>query len=175
MGSQRVELDWATSLYPHVGFPEGFPGGSVVKNPPASTGDAGLILRSGRSPGGVGGNPPQYSCQENSMDRGAWRATVPRVAKGKMQLSAMTVFRWCSASLSRFGGKGVDSEPVFMSHRETVICLFIYGAARIWIQVCWSVLRSKFVGSRDNKIYFSTLNWKSSLTCTEKILWLPTV
>ena len=52
-----------------------------VKNPPANaggTGDAGLILGSGRSPGGGNGNPVQYSCLENPMDRGAWRATVNR-------------------------------------------------------------------------------------------------
>ena len=58
---------------------KGFPGGSVVKHPPASaaaTGDVGLVLGSGRSPGGGNGNPPQHSCQENLIDRGAWWATV---------------------------------------------------------------------------------------------------
>ena len=47
----------------------------MVKNPPANTGDirdAGLIPGSGRVPGGGYGNPLQYSCLENSMDRGAW-------------------------------------------------------------------------------------------------------
>ena len=61
----------------------------VVKNPPASAGDirdAGLIPESGRSPAGGHGNPLQYSCLENSMDRGAWRATVHRVAKSRTQL-----------------------------------------------------------------------------------------
>ena len=51
----------------------------MVKNPPASAGDArdvGLILGSGRSPGGGNGNPRQYFCLGNSMDGGAWRATV---------------------------------------------------------------------------------------------------
>ena len=43
----------------------------------------GSIPRSGRSPGGGHGNPPQYSCLENTMDRGAWRATVHRVAKSQ--------------------------------------------------------------------------------------------
>ena len=56
-------------------------GGTVVKNPPASAGDAGLIPGSGRSPGGGNGNLLQYSCLENSMDRGAWWATVTGVAK----------------------------------------------------------------------------------------------
>ena len=58
-------------------FEEGFPGGSVVKNPPASAGDtrdAGLIPGSGRSPAGRNVNPLQYSYLENPMDRGAWRA-----------------------------------------------------------------------------------------------------
>ena len=59
----------------------GFLGGSVVKNPSANTGDLGSVSGSGRSPGGVNGNPPQYSCLRNPMDRGAWRATVHGVAK----------------------------------------------------------------------------------------------
>ena len=59
----------------------GFPGGSVVKNPPANAGDAGSIPASGRSLGGGHGNPLQYSCLENFMKRGAWRATVHEVTK----------------------------------------------------------------------------------------------
>ena len=56
----------------------------MVKNPSASAGDArdlGLIPGLGRSPGGGHGNPLQYSCLENSMDRGAWRAPDHRVAE----------------------------------------------------------------------------------------------
>ena len=49
---------------------EGFLGGPVVKNPPANAGDAGLIPGSGRSPGAGNGNPLQYSCPGNPMDRG---------------------------------------------------------------------------------------------------------
>ena len=49
----------------------GFPGGSVVKNLPANAGDTGLVPGSGRSPGVGNGNLLQYSCLENSMDRGA--------------------------------------------------------------------------------------------------------
>ena len=58
----------------------------VVKNPPANAGDVrevGLILGSGRSPGGGHGNPLHYSCLENPMDRGAWWATVHGVAKSQ--------------------------------------------------------------------------------------------
>ena len=64
----------------------GFLGGSVVKNLPANTGDikdTGSILGLGRSPGGGHGNPLQYSCLENPMDRGAWQAIVHRVAKSQ--------------------------------------------------------------------------------------------
>ena len=59
----------------------GFPGGSVVKNLPANAGDSGLIPGSERSPGEGNGNPLQYSCLENPMDRGAWRATVHGVSE----------------------------------------------------------------------------------------------
>ena len=53
-----------------------FPGDSVVKNPSANAGDADLIPRSGRSPGGGNCNPFQYSCLGNAMDRGTWWATA---------------------------------------------------------------------------------------------------
>ena len=60
-------------------FTNGFPGGLLVKNPPAKAGDEGSIPGSGRSPGGVNGNLLQNSCLENPTDRGAWLATVHRV------------------------------------------------------------------------------------------------
>ena len=65
----------------------GFPGGSVVKDPPANAGDAGnvdLTPGSGRSPGEGNGNPLEYSSLENSMGRGAWRATVHGVTKSQI-------------------------------------------------------------------------------------------
>ena len=61
----------------------------MVKNPTANAGDVrdvGSIPGSERSPGGGHGSPLQYSCLENPMDRGAWRATVHSVAKGLIQL-----------------------------------------------------------------------------------------
>ena len=70
-----------------IGHPnEGFPVGAVVKNPHANAGDArdmDLIPGLGRSPGGGHGNPLQYSCLENSMDRGAWQAIVHGVTKSR--------------------------------------------------------------------------------------------
>ena len=62
----------------------GFPVGTVVQSPPANAGnarDTGSISGSGRSPGVGNGNSLQYSCLENSMDRGAWWATVHGVTK----------------------------------------------------------------------------------------------
>ena len=57
----------------------------MVKNLPAN---AGSVSGFGRFPGGGNGNPFQYSCLENPMDRGAWRATVHGVAKSQTRLSA---------------------------------------------------------------------------------------
>ena len=63
----------------------GFPPGLLVKNLPANAGDVGLIPgRLGRSPEGGNGNPLQYSCLGNPMDRGVWQATVLRVAKSQI-------------------------------------------------------------------------------------------
>ena len=68
----------------------GFPGASVVKNLPANAGDAGSIPSLGRSPGGGSGNPLQYSCLGNAMDKGAWRAINHGVAKSQTRLSDWT-------------------------------------------------------------------------------------
>ena len=64
----------------------GFPGGLAGKNPPANTGHAGLIPGWERSPEGGNSYPLQYSCLENPMDKGAWRAIVHRVTKSQTQL-----------------------------------------------------------------------------------------
>ena len=65
----------------------GFPGGTVVKNPPANAGDCILIPGWGRFPGVENGNSLQYSCLENFMDRGPLQAGVHVVAKNWTQLS----------------------------------------------------------------------------------------
>jgi len=70
-------------LFPELSlhlFILGLPRYSVVKNLPANAGDACSILGWGGSPGGGNGNPLQYSCLENLIDRGAWQATVHGVA-----------------------------------------------------------------------------------------------
>ena len=65
----------------------GFPGGSDGKESACNVGDPALILGLGRSPGEGNGNPLQYSCMENPIDRGAWRATVHGLTKSWTWLS----------------------------------------------------------------------------------------
>ena len=77
---KRAGHDWVTEQLYNMGFP----GGSVVKNPPANaggSGDVGLIPGLGRSLGGGSGKPLQYSCLGDAMNRRAWQATVHRVEK----------------------------------------------------------------------------------------------
>ena len=86
------------------------------KNPPANAGDvgdspwpkvqslgsilgSGSFLGSGRSPGGQHGYPFQYSCLENSVDRGVWWATVQRVTKNQIQLSDWALIDWLISQL----------------------------------------------------------------------------
>ena len=65
----------------------GFPRGSDGKESMCNAGDLCSIPGLGKSPGGEHGNPLQYSCLENPMDRGAWQATVHGVTKSQTQLS----------------------------------------------------------------------------------------
>ena len=86
----------------------GFPGGSDGKESACSVGDPGSIPGSGRSPGEGNGNPLQYSCLENPMDRGAWQATVHEAAKSCSRLNNFTHFNftnlysWCNFTLNKF-------------------------------------------------------------------------
>ena len=87
MGSQRGGHNRATKhsiAQPQNG---GFPGGAVVKNPPAKAGDVGPIPGSGRSPGGGNDNPLQYSFLGNLMDRRAWQAAAHGIVMSWTPLS----------------------------------------------------------------------------------------
>ena len=90
MGSQRAGHDLVTKqqqlVLAYLPF-KGFPGGSVGKEFACNVGDLGSIPGLGRSPAERNGNPLQYSCLENSKDRGAWWATVHGVTKSWTQLS----------------------------------------------------------------------------------------
>ena len=79
------------SVYHLLPYTQDYPADAVVKNPPASAGDAwdvSSIPGSGRSPGVGNSNLRQYSCLKNSMDRGAWQTTALWISKSQTWLSA---------------------------------------------------------------------------------------
>ena len=76
----------------------GFPGGSEDKVYACNAGDLGSIPGLGRSPGEGNGNPPQYSCLENPMDGGAWRATVHGVIESDRTERLMLSLCCCSVA-----------------------------------------------------------------------------
>ena len=69
---------------------KGLPGGSEIKASACNAGDLGSVPGSGRSSGEGNGNPLQYYCLENPMDRGTWQATVHGMAKSQTRLSDFT-------------------------------------------------------------------------------------
>ena len=94
--------------------------GQVVKNSPASAGDtrdAGSIPGSGRSPGGGNGNPLQYSCLGNPKHRGAWWATVQRVAKSQTWLSNWALIHVQEGSGER-GNKTTAGGKIIVQRRD---------------------------------------------------------
>ena len=91
---------------------KGFPGGSVVKKLTANegnTGDSGSIPGLGRSPGGKNGNPLQYSCLKNSMDRWAWQATVRRVTRSQTRLGMHAIYRHIQIQIHEYKNKDKDT------------------------------------------------------------------
>ena len=76
----------------------------MVKNPPAHAGDlrdVGLIPGLERSPGEENGNPLQYSCLENPMERGAWQATIHRVTKSWAPLKPLSTHAKCKDFITK--------------------------------------------------------------------------
>ena len=79
-----------STFSPFICYEVGFPGGSEDKAFAYNAGDPGSIPGLGRSPGEGNGNPLQYSCLKNPMDRGAWQATVHGVTKSQTRLNDFT-------------------------------------------------------------------------------------
>ena len=116
----------------------------MVKNLPVSAGDAGSIPGLGRSPGGGNGNPLQYFCPGNPMDRGAWWATVPGVTKESDRTQrpnnkahSLPIFE----RLCCFLGQG--TRGLFRHHFHSapsapglVLSIFIWSVVRIREGVC---------------------------------------
>ena len=100
---------------------QGFPDDAVIKNPPANagdTGDMGFIPGLGRSPGVGNGNPLQYSCLKNSMDRGAWWATAYGVSKSRTRLSdEHTSTQFSVKGQSGFFRNQITTKEVFLNSR----------------------------------------------------------
>ena len=102
----------------------GFPGGSSGRESACNAGapgDTGLISGSGRSPGGGNGNLLQYSCLGNSMDRGAWWATVHGAAKSRTQLKQFSAQHACKFFLVACGiyfpEQGLNPGPLYWELR----------------------------------------------------------
>ena len=96
-----AELTHFHSFKEHLYHTMGFPGGSAGTESACNAEDPSSIPGSGRSPGEGNGNPLQYSCLENPMDGGAWRAIVHGVAKSWTQLSDFTIPYNLAQSLQR--------------------------------------------------------------------------
>ena len=108
----------------------GFPGVSVVKNPPASAGDEGSIPESGRSPGEENDDPRLYSCLENPMDRGTWRAIaheVTRESDTTEQLDNNSMFSLGATACERVRVRVAEEETG--SQLEVPAAIFLLAAA----------------------------------------------
>ena len=107
----------------------------MVKNQPASAGDLrdlGSVWGLGRSPGEGNGNPLQYSCLENPMDRGAWWATVHGVTEldtaERLSTHLQARFTWTNISISVTFPKSDVMEPPYIMSPE--LCMGLTGAER---------------------------------------------
>ena len=117
-----------SSMWMLFPFIQGFPGGSEVKGSACNVGDWGSIPGSGRSPGEGNGNPLQYSCLGNPMDRGAWLVTVHGVAQSQTWMSDFISFLF----------QCVDFIP------KLVICPspphFPFSSHKFLFEICESIL-----------------------------------
>ena len=110
---------------------QGFPDSSVGIESACSTGDAGLMPGSGRSPGGGHGNPLLYSCLENPMDRGVWRATVHGVAKTQTRLKWLHMHRADSLSAAEVSPLLPELPALFPGPQAWVI--FPHWVSHAWV------------------------------------------
>ena len=146
----------------------GFPGGTVVKNPPANAGapgDTGSIPGSGRSPREGHGNPLKYSCLGNFMDRRVWRATVHGVARSQTQLSIHTcTHTFVSVPSSAWQHRGHYARTALITRNKSNLVIVIFAcnlACNIWDR--WFIQRVPPIhvisGSTDQ-----VLAWQHSRT-----------
>ena len=109
-------------------------GGSVVKNPPANAGDLGSFPGSGRYTGGGNGNPLQYSCLENPMNRGAWRATVRGVLRVRHDLATQHMFYLYKVSSKFISSLLIFSQcSLLISTRHLFKISYYYFFSTFWL------------------------------------------
>ena len=167
MGFPRQEY-WSGLPLPS---PSGIPDGSVVKNLPTNTGEPDSVTGLGRSPGEGNGNPLQYSCLENPMDRGVWRAIVHRVAKCLTWLSnQINIENVLSLAVKMKYESPNSCECCITCISETINVLLIYYPY-IW-KISWEDLRIPWSHELGISRFSSILviNTGSSLAAR---LWLP--
>ena len=110
-----------------------FPGGSEGKASACNAGDLGSIPGLGRSPGEGNSNPLQYSCLENPMDGGSWRATIPEVAKSQTRLSDFTHSQMQVMKRKRVNKK---SSTLLPKEMEAQSCHFFPGGSEGKASAC---------------------------------------
>ena len=130
--SAHFMLMWAFSLEYFKALD--FPGGSEGKASVCNAGDLGSSPGLGRSPGEGNGNPLQYYCLENPMDRGAWQAAVYGVTKSWTRLSEFTLLHWREAGRANgeWGACSVLGRPL-----RVLLCYRSF-------QYFWAALRVLF-------------------------------
>ena len=135
-----------TQLYIYMSFP----GGSVDKESTCNAGDAGhvgSVPESGRSAGGGHGNPLQYHCLENPMDRGAWWVTVHRVSKSQTRL------KWLSTAHTFF----LTFFSIMVYYRIFSSLCYTVGSCCLSILICiwWSQIPSPSLGNNKSALSVS--------------------
>ena len=108
----------------------GFPGGSVVKKLPASAEDLGSIPGLGRSPGGGRGNPLQYSCLENFVNRGAWWATVHGITE--LDTTEQLHFHFSLSCIGEENGTPLQCSCLENPRDGGAWWAAVYGIAQSW-------------------------------------------
>ena len=104
---------------------QGFPGDLDCKESACSTGELSLVPGPGRSPGGGHGNPLQYSCLENSMDKGAQWAIVHRVAQSQTQLKGLSrSSMYVSIPIFNLFSPITPQEPLILFSTSATLFLF---------------------------------------------------
>ena len=132
----RVFFIWVSLVFPHddsgsmylawIYTPLGFPGSSDHKESTCSVGDLGLVPVLGRSPREGNDNPLQYCCLENSMDRGAWWATVHGVARSWTQLKQLSIYPLLLIIVSFLGHPSPLIGDINFDHFIKVLTLFLH-------------------------------------------------